>query len=99
MSRSDQRPTSGVRVILELVAVDADEVRYEAWLYTPDAKHHGLAWVTFEDGEVAFGWSQPYPPAWMADLVRAFLRTEWRARREPNAAPWPARISRWRAGP
>jgi hypothetical protein len=90
------RPTSGGRVELDLEAAGA-EVVYRAALRTPDADFAGRARVRLSDGDVALAWEgETPPPPWLADLVRAFLRTEWRARRGADPEPWPARIHRWR---
>jgi hypothetical protein len=89
-------PRTGGRVILELDDAAGDPVRYRAVLYTPDVVFHGVATVTRE-GVVDLGGWDADPPAWLVDLARKFLRTEWRARQVPDPEPWPARISRWRA--
>jgi hypothetical protein len=89
-------PRTGGRVILELDSV-SDSARYRALLYTPDTLYRGAATVALADGTVELGGWDADPPAWLVDLARKFLRTEWRARQPAGAAPWPARISRWRA--
>jgi hypothetical protein len=92
------KPASGGRVVLELEDTSPARVRYRAALFTPEAVHHASAEVALEDGLVTFGdWDPPAPPEWLVAFALAFLRSEWRARRGTEAAPWPARISRWRA--
>jgi hypothetical protein len=89
-------PRTGGRVVLDLDP-DAPGIRYRAALYLPGTLHRGAAEVA-PGGEVTFSeWEPPAPPAWLVQLARAFLRSEWRARqRGDDPAPWPARISRWR---
>jgi hypothetical protein len=84
-------------VILELEEAGAERVRFRALVYTPDSLYRGEASVAHPDGQVELGGWDREPPAWLAEHARRFLRTEWRARQGPDAPPWPARISRWRA--
>jgi hypothetical protein len=91
------RPDTGARIILDLDRQDASVVVYAAWLLRPDAEWRGSASMALADGRVSFGaWDAGEPPAWLVALAQAFLRTEWRARREADPAPWPRRINRWR---
>ena len=89
-------PKAGGRVVLERELVSSDEVRYAAALYVPGAVWRGVATVT--GGVVTFAaWSPAEgPPAWLVGFAAAFLRSEWKARQRPDAAPWPQRINRWR---
>ena len=90
-------PSSGGRVVLDLVAAEGDAVLYDASLYTPTVLHRARARVTLVDGAVVWSdWDPGPPPAWLVDLAHAFLRGEWRARRGPDPEPWPQRINRWR---
>jgi hypothetical protein len=83
-------------VVLELVSAGADEIVYDAALHTPAACHRARVRVDAGAGTIAFGpWDTPAPP-WLVELAHAFLRAEWRARRGPDPAPWPARVNRWR---
>jgi hypothetical protein len=91
------RPDKGARIVLDLERAGADEVVYAAWLLAPDAEWRGQARVAVADGTVTFsGWTPAEPPAWIVALAHAFLRTEWRARRDADPEPWPRRIHRWR---
>src|SRR5262249_28578670 len=91
------RPDKGARIILDLVRAGADDVVYGAWLLAPDAEWRREARIMLADGRVSFsGWQPGEPPAWMVALAQAFLRIEWRARRDPDPEPWPRRIHRWR---
>jgi hypothetical protein len=91
------RPDTGARIILDLDRQDASVVVYAAWLLRPDAEWRGSASMALADGKVSFGaWDAGEPPAWLVALAQAFLRTEWRARREADPPPWPRRINRWR---
>jgi catalase (peroxidase I) len=89
-------PRTGGRIVLDLAEASAARVRYHADVYTPGARYQGAA--TVEGGAVEVSW-QDAPPAWLADHVKKFLRTEWRARQGEDPEPWPARISRWRSPP
>jgi len=91
------RPDTGGRIILDLARSDAGGVVYAAWLLVPHAEWRGEAAIALSDGRVSFGaWDPDAPPAWMVALAQAFLRSEWRARREADPPPWPRRINRWR---
>lgn len=90
-------PRTGGRVILELDEAGAERVRFHALVYTPDTLFRGTASVALADGQVEVGGWDRAPPTWLVEHARKFLRTEWRARQGAGAAPWPARISRWRA--
>jgi hypothetical protein len=89
-------PSSGGRVILELDAETAEEIRYRAELYTPDELFRAPVTIGVKDGAVSYGaWDASQPPAWLVDFATAFLRGEWRARQKAPSA-WPRRVSRWR---
>lgn len=91
-------PTHGVR--FELLRVDGapSEVRYAVALHGPEALWKGQAAVQLAGGELQLSPFEPAePPAWAVTTLRAFLRGEWRARRDDPQDPWPARITRWRA--
>ena len=90
------RPQTGGRISMDRVAAGPDGVVYRAGLFVPDAEWHGearidAAGMVTMDGTVG-------APDWLVEYARAFLRGEWRSRQVPDAAPWPDRISRWRAG-
>lgn len=92
-------PDHGVRVQLERAGGASGEIRYEASLFGPaPALWRGPVVVHLDDGSVALGpFSPGDPPPWVEQIVRAFLRGEWRARRNDPENPWPDRITRWRA--
>jgi hypothetical protein len=97
------RPSTGARVVMDLVSASGEGVVYRAALYLPDAEWQGRAEVCVAGGEVRFArWEPdaPAPPEWLVKLAHAFLRAEWRARSAAGEAgeptPWPARINRWR---
>jgi hypothetical protein len=92
-------PTSGARLVLELDGgAPAGEVAYRVAIYTPSEAFGAVASVTLVDGEVALSaWEPPEPPPWAVELLRRFLRSEWRARQGGDPAPWPQRLNRWRA--
>lgn len=92
------RPETGGRVVLERSNATT-EIEYQAGLYTPDAEWHGVARVPTDGQIVLESWQPAEPPAWLVELARVFLRSEWRGRQGPEPAPWPARINRWRAQP
>ena len=91
------RPDTGGRIVLDLLHHDADAVVYAAWLLGPEAEWRGQATIALAAGKVSFGaWDPGAPPEWMVALAQAFVRAEWRARREADPPPWPRRIVRWR---
>ncbi|MFO0658524.1 MAG: hypothetical protein U0165_01630 [Polyangiaceae bacterium] len=91
-------PTHGGRFILELDAVENDEVLYTLELFTPSAKWKAGAQVNLKNGAITFGTFEPNePPPWLIAKTHAFLRSEWKSRQKPDRAePWPRRIQRWR---
>lgn len=90
-------PAHGGRMLLEREPDEPDLVRYRLLLYTPRALWTGTARVTRAAGEVTLDGFEPAdPPAWLVAQTRAFLRAEWKARRAPDAEPWPPRLMRWR---
>jgi hypothetical protein len=95
----DERPRTGGRVSLgDLRRDESGAVAYRAVLLLPDAELVGEATVD-ASGAVGFGPFAPAePPAWLLEVARQVLRTEWRARQGADPAPWPGRITRWRAG-
>jgi hypothetical protein len=87
------QPAHGGRLTLRLDPAHAGSVRYRAELELAHEVFVGAAQLS--DGEVNFEpWSPGEPPAYWVDRVRALLRAQWRA-----GAPWPRRITRWRASP
>lgn len=91
----------GGRVTLEIEGAPGETIVYRATLVVGDATWRGRATVGAGDGGVAFEpWDGPgAPPDWLVKDARAFLRGEWKARREPGHAPWPRRLHRWRGAP
>lgn len=90
-------PARGGRVVLELDRIDAETVAYRASLFVPDARYDAAVAVRLADGDVAFDAFEPAaPPGWLVAFARAFLRSEWLARRGDEREPWPARLNRWR---
>lgn len=86
----------GVR--FELMLRQGEGVRYEVELQGASTRWTGLATVSTTDGAVQLDPFQPdEPPAWTLTTLRAFLRSEWRARRDDPELAWPRRITRWRA--
>lgn len=91
-------PTHGGRVLLELVAHDADGADYRVTVFTTDEAHHATARVAQNDGKVSLaGWSTA-PPEWLAKAVPPLLRTLWTGRRADPQGRWPRRVLRWRGG-
>jgi hypothetical protein len=91
-------PTHGGRVVLDRRDVSAEAVTYDVVLYTPDERFASVVTVRLLDGDVVFGDFSPVgPPAYLVTFARAFLRSEWRERKDdPAGDPWPERLMRWR---
>ncbi len=86
----------GIR--FELHREGVDPLSYRVELQGPRQTWVGQATVAADDGAVSLApFDPPDPPAWAVTTLRAFLRGEWRARRDDPESPWPARITRWRA--
>ena len=84
---------SSGRLILRLVSSGDDGVRYAGELSAQDGTWAVSARVGAE-GEVEL--ERPADaPEWLVTTTRATLRTAWRSRKA--GAPWPRRLSRWRA--
>lgn len=90
-------PQHGIRFELTRLDAPADEVRYGVALHGPGALWQSQATVRLTDGETRIEpFSPGDPPAWSLATLRAFLRGEWRSRRDDPEDPWPSRITRWR---
>lgn len=88
--------THGIR--FELLRVDEASLRYRIELQGPGETWRGEATIQPEDGAVGLGPFEPSePPSWAITTLKAFLRGEWRARRDDPELAWPRRITRWRA--
>lgn len=91
-------PKHGARLVFERrQGAASDEVRYALSLYAPETLYQGEASVRLSDGEASFSsFSPAEPPAWILATTKAFLRSEWKARKSDASEPWPDRITRWR---
>lgn len=90
-------PSHGVRFEL-LREGDAAPLRYRVELQGPTVTWTGEATISPDDGAIALAPFAPEePPAWAVSTLRAFLRSEWRSRRDAPEIPWPTRITRWRS--
>ena len=84
-------------MLLEREPDEPGLVRYRLRLYTPASLWTGEARITIDAGEVSLDGFEPEdPPGWLVAHTRAFLRAEWKGRRDPDAEPWPPRMMRWR---
>jgi len=94
-----ERPEHGARLLVRLVATDAAQAEYDLSLATADADWRGRASVGELDGQVAVAAWEPAgaAPEWLAQAVRALLRSAWQRRRAGH--PWPRRLARWRPSP
>ncbi|MCS6898720.1 MAG: hypothetical protein RMJ98_03320 [Myxococcales bacterium] len=89
-------PAHGIR--FELLRQDTSPPRYRVELRGPEMTWSGEATVSLEDGTISLAPFVPCePPAWAVSILRAFLRSEWRSRRDSTETPWPTRITRWRS--
>ncbi len=90
--------SDGARISLRLGATTAESVAYRAVVTLTEGEWGGDANVALADGAVSLAnWSPADPPDWVARLMTALLRAEWRARKDGPGAPWPRRLTRWRA--
>lgn len=104
-AQASLHPLNGVRFVLERFDGDrggvddpaGGAVRYRVALYTPNERFEADASVDLTAGEVSFeGWYPSAPPEPLVATTRAFLRSEYKARRDAPS-PWPDRLTRWRA--
>jgi hypothetical protein len=92
------RPLHGARIELELEQAEGAGARYALRLKTAEGEASGEARID-SAGNVDVSGVDASTAIWVLPLVRALLRMEWRDRKEPGAAPWPRRITRWREAP
>ncbi|MFO0568244.1 MAG: hypothetical protein U0263_21465 [Polyangiaceae bacterium] len=99
-SRAGPEPLEGGKVELWLEAAGSDGARYRATLTTAEGARNGAVRVDARGSTTFEPWQPSDPPRWLADVARALVRAEWRARAGRADAPdWPRRIARWRAEP
>lgn len=93
------RPDHGGRVALRLTEAAQERVRYTADFATAEGEWRLEAQVRVDDGQVHLETPpDAAPPEWLRNMARTALRAAWRGRASA-AAPWPRRITRWRAAP
>jgi hypothetical protein len=92
------RPAFGARLLVKLESGSASDALYAATVTTGEQAWGGKASVGEADGEVSLGdtLSGELPP-WLAQALRALLRSAWQRRRAGH--PWPRRLARWRPEP
>ena len=93
---NSEQPSHGLRFELIARTADAGTVAYDVTLTGPETAATGTATVTLADGRVQLDLPASVP-AWATSTLNAFLRSEWRSRRDDPEDPWPRRLTRWRA--
>lgn len=92
------RPAFGARLLVKLVPGGATDAVYSVAVTTASQAWTGEAAVRDADGDVAVGGALGEDlPAWLAQALRALLRSAWQRRRAGH--PWPRRLARWRPEP
>ena len=92
------RPAFGARLLVKLVPGAATDAVYAVAVTTRGQAWTGEATVRELEGDVALGGALGDAlPAWLAQALRALLRSAWQRRRAGH--PWPRRLARWRPEP
>ena len=92
------RPAFGARLLVKLVPGEASDAVYAVAVTTAAHAWSGQATVREADGDVGLGVGLGEDlPAWLAQALRALLRSAWQRRRAGH--PWPRRLARWRPDP
>jgi hypothetical protein len=92
------RPAFGARLLVKLDLTPSTDASYAVAVTTAERAWEGAATVREADGEVTFleALGDELPP-WLAQALRALLRSAWQRRRAGH--PWPRRLARWRPDP
>lgn len=79
---------------LKLTSKSDDAVVYAFSCRAGGVFHQGTARVEVASGAVTIDCEAA--PEWLVTLAHSLLRGAWRSR---DSAPWPRRVTRWRAAP
>jgi hypothetical protein len=89
-----ETPRHGGRVSLKLLRLEDEQVAFEAVLRAAEEHWQAELRVTRQQGTVVWFPAAPAAPTWLTEFAVALARNAWRS---SQTAPWPRRLTRWRA--